>query len=141
MLREGVLMSATSQIKIPEQLGWAKSYKILYVAFKEFIHDHLIILELDGLGPIKKRSTLMSPTYHLLLYVGQIDLIPCHHTYLIRQRFPVDVGVEATSDIKMSGQPCRVSTVAFHFSRDVNDDPVKHCRHQVSRRKGDMCQR
>ena len=41
----------------------------------------------------------------LLLYIGQINLIPCHHTYLIRQRFPVDVGVEATSDIKMSGQP------------------------------------
>ena len=100
-------MSATSQIKIPEQLGWAKSYEILYVAFKEFIHDNLItfciwygVLELDGVGPkkFKKWSTLMVKP--LLLHVGQINLIPCHHTYLIRQRFPVDVGVEATSDIK-----------------------------------------
>ena len=64
MLREGVLMSATKQIKMPGQLGWAKSYKthsyMLYVAFLEFIHDHLItfciwygVLELDGHGPIK----------------------------------------------------------------------------------------
>ena len=58
-------MSATSQIKIPEQLGWAKSYKILYVAFKEFIHDHLItfciwygVLEIDGLGPIKIKKVV-----------------------------------------------------------------------------------
>ena len=62
MLREGVLMSATSQIKIPAHLGY-KSIKPTYVAFLEFIHDHLItfcigygVLELDGLGPIKIKT-------------------------------------------------------------------------------------
>ena len=37
---------------------------------------------------------------------------------------------------RLKNHSIKISTVVFHFSWDVNDDHVKHCCHQVSRRKG-----
>ena len=43
--------------------------------------------------------------------------------------------------VPTDNQSIRISTMAFHCSWDANDDHVKHCCHQVSRRKEDACQR
>ena len=42
--------------------------------------------------------------------------------------------------IKDANHSIKISTVAFHFSWDANDDHVKHCCHQVSHRNEDTCQ-